>query len=77
MHWLAHVLGLDDAAGGWYLWWSGFASDLAEFAAGASIAGAYLHHHNCHVRGCWRPGHPDDDGEVRCRRHLANVAETR
>jgi len=77
MHWLLHIMGVDDVSGRWYGFWSGFGSDLAELAAGLSIAGAYAKHHECHQKGCWRMGHPDGDGEVFCRKHLlAKQSET-
>ena len=70
LRWLAHLLGLDNASGHWYLWWSGFASDISEFA----IIGAVWHGLNCHEDGCWRVGHRvtlEDNGSHvrRCRRH--------
>lgn len=39
MHWLLHVLGVDNVAGPWYGFWSGFGSDLGEAAL---IVGAVL-----------------------------------
>ena len=61
MTWLWHFLGIDNASGNAYLAWSGFGSDIGEFA----ILGALVAHykrHTCHVdspRFCWRPGtHP-------------------
>lgn len=40
---LAHVLGLDNAAGGWYLFWSGFGSDLTELILlAAAIKGFFV-----------------------------------
>lgn len=70
MHWLAHILGLDSASGGWYLAWSGTLSDLGELAIIGGLIGMYRKH-NCHVKGCFRlarhpvPGTP----WVVCRRH--------
>lgn len=78
MHWLLHILGMDDLSGPWYGFWSGFGSDLAELAAGLSIAAAYTKHHECHQQGCHRMGHPDENGDVFCRKHLlAKRAQTR
>ena len=79
MTWLAHILGLDNASGAWYLAWSGFGSDLGEFA----IVGALFAHykrHTCHVdspRFCWRPGtHPVVGSPFRtCRRHHPAVPD--
>lgn len=66
-NWIGHILGLDDAGGGWYLFWSGFAADLGMFAAIA----AYLRKHNCHQHRCWRIGRHPIDGTpfVVCRKH--------
>lgn len=77
MNWLAHILGLDNGGGMPYLAWSGFGSDLSEFA----IVGALLAHvrrHNCHVHGCLRVGrHPvSGTGFVVCRRHHPDGAPT-
>lgn len=47
---LAHVLGLDDPTGRWYLWWSGPGADLGELA----IVAVIWHHLNCRQPGCWR-----------------------
>lgn len=63
--WLLHVLGVDDASGSWYLFWSGFFADVTIFAA----VGIWLSRHRCHESGCWRLGHPVN-GIVHCRRHV-------
>ena len=67
---LAHILGLDNAAGGWYLFWSGFAGDLGYLTIiGAGYA--FLRRNNCHVHRCWRIGRlpvPGQPWHV-CRRH--------
>ena len=81
MHWLAHVLGLDDASGRFYAFWSGFGSDLSELALVAALV-AVVRKHTCHVRRCWRIGHHPLDGTpwTVCRRHhpdLPNKAPTR
>jgi len=72
MHgWFWHVLdffGIVNEAGPGYGFWSGFAGDLTIFAA---VIG-WLWHHNCHVKGCWRLGHPHE-GKVACRKHHAQV----
>lgn len=67
MHFVAHVLGLDNASGPWYLFWSGFAGDLPEFA-GVAIVWRRM---NCHKKGCWRVGlHRHQGGHyVTCRKH--------
>jgi hypothetical protein len=63
VHWLPHILGIDNLSGRWYGFWSGFGSDLAEFA----LVGALWHHLNCHEPGCWRLARHQMGG--RCRRH--------
>ncbi len=66
MHWLAHALGIDTQKSWPYDFWSGAGTQLTLCAAFL----AWLRHHNCHTRGCLRPGHPvPPDGSVRCRRH--------
>ncbi|RPE39731.1 hypothetical protein EDD90_2748 [Streptomyces sp. Ag109_O5-1] len=66
MHGLAHVLGLDDPSGRWYLWWSGFGADLGLFGAPLVM----WRRHNCEVYGCWRIGrHTTTAGHRVCRRH--------
>lgn len=78
-HWLAHILGLDNASGPIYLAWSGPGADLGEFA----IVGALFTHykrHTCHVdtpRFCWRPGiHPVAGTPFRaCGRHHPTVPD--
>jgi hypothetical protein len=58
MQWVGHLLGLDDASGGWYLWWSGIGADLGYLA----IVGGLINlarRHNCHTDKCWRIGHYD------------------
>lgn len=80
MHWLAHVLGMDDLSGPFYGFWSGAGSDLGELAIVGSMLGVYRKH-NCHVRGCWRIARHQIAGTdwVVCRRHhpdLPNRAPT-
>ncbi len=67
MYWLVHLLGLDDASGRWYLWWSGPGPDVPLLGAAAAI----LRRHNCHTRGCWRIGRFPVDGSswTVCGRH--------
>lgn len=52
IRWLFHVIGIDDASGRAYLWWSGIVGDLAIFGAVFALA----RKHNCHVKGCPRIG---------------------
>jgi hypothetical protein len=65
LHWIAYVLGLTNASGGWYLWWSGFFGDVTIFAG---LFALYFKH-NCHVRGCWRVAKHVVDGSPYCSRH--------
>jgi hypothetical protein len=61
--WLLHITGIDNPAGRWYAFWSGFGSDLAYVAA----IGAAFHHLNCHEGSCWRLARHANDGY--CRKH--------
>lgn len=55
-------MGLTNASGPWYLFWSGIFGDVTIFAA-------VTYHFNCHVSGCWRMGRlPVGDHKV-CRKH--------
>lgn len=66
MHLLQHILGLDDAAGRWYLWWSGVGADLGIVGA---VYGLYRRH-NCEIHRCPRFGrHVTAAGARLCRRH--------
>lgn len=66
MHLLLHVLGLDDASGRWYLWWSGIGADLGYLA----VVGGLYRRHNCEIKGCPRLGrHITAAGAHLCRRH--------
>lgn len=64
---LAHILGLDNASGGWYLWWSGFGADVGLLAASVT----YARHANCHEHHCWRLGkyHVEGTPYRVCRQH--------
>jgi len=71
MHHILVWLGIDDVSGPWYAFWSGFGSDLTEFAIVAALVAA-VHKHNCHVKGCRRVirTHRDDEiGRYACGRH--------
>ena len=66
---MSHWLGLDNAGGPFYLWWSGIGSDLGELTIVVVLAG-YLRKHNCEVHRCWRLGrHQTAAGQHVCRRH--------
>lgn len=56
---------LDPLHGNGYAFWSGIGSGSPVFV----LAIGWWHHHNCHLKGCWRPGHPDADGKPICRKH--------
>lgn len=70
LSWIGHVLGLDNLSGPWYGFWSGFGSDITEFAIVGALIGM-LRKHNCHVHGCPRIGRLKVEGTdyVVCRRH--------
>ena len=73
-HWLAVRTGTVNESGPYYGFWSGFGSDLAEFAIIGTIAtGVYqlVRKYNCHQPGCWRVGnHPAAGGQfMLCYRH--------
>ena len=73
-HWLSHHLGMDNASGGYYLFWSGFGSDITEFALVGGLVGV-ARAHNCHVKGCWRIGkHPHGLYKL-CSRHHPEVPD--
>lgn len=64
--WPSHILGLDNAAGHWYLFHSGIEGQLDR----AAVVLILWRHVNCHEEGCWLIGiHRDGDGHVTCRRH--------
>lgn len=79
MNWLAHILGLDNPAGGWELFWSGFGSDIGEVAILGGMA-AFYRKHTCHVdspRFCWRWGAHQVAGTPykTCAKHHPDVPE--
>lgn len=55
--WFSHTSGLNDEAGDWYGFWSGFGGAIPDFLILGSIITVYRHH-NCHVKGCLRLGKP-------------------
>ena len=73
-HWLEVHTGTVNEPGPYYGFWSGFGSDLPEFAIIGTIAtGVYqlVKKNNCHHPGCWRVGnHPAAGGQFSlCYRH--------
>ena len=67
MHWVTHLLGLDNLSGGWYGFWSGIGGDASVLAIPLTL----WRQHNCHVARCPRLGrHPvGGTGLIVCRRH--------
>lgn len=69
--WAAHIAGLDNASGFWYLLWSGIVGDVALLGA----AWAIVRKHNCETHGCPRLGRHEwvdpQTGQTHklCRRH--------
>jgi hypothetical protein len=58
-HWLQVHTGTINETGPYYGFWSGFGSDLTEFAIIGTIATAVyqlFRKYNCHYPGCWRVG---------------------
>lgn len=73
MTWIAHVMGLDDAAGVWYLFYSGIGSCFI----GLGVIGGLIttvRKHNCHVHRCPRVGRYPVAGTpfIVCQRHHPN-----
>lgn len=69
MEFLMKWLGLTNASGPQYLFWSGFFGDVT-IIAGA--IGLYFHH-NCHARGCPRWGRHKFEGTPYCALHHPNL----
>lgn len=65
MNWLYTWLGLSNASGAPYLFWSGFFGDLTIFAA---MVGFYFHR-MCHDDRCHRWGRHTVDGSPYCKKH--------
>jgi hypothetical protein len=60
-HWTAIHIGSVNESGPFYGFWSGFGSDISEFAIAVGIyTGARKV--NCHSRRCWRIGHHPLEG---------------
>jgi hypothetical protein len=59
VHYLNHLFGFDYGLPyghfAFYNMWSGFGSDVQEFAILGLVAGAYKKH-QCHDKDCWRIG---------------------
>jgi hypothetical protein len=64
---IEHILGIDNASGAWYLFWSGIFGDVVIFGGAVTIAKK----HNCHVNGC-KSVRTSNDPSVHapaCRKH--------
>jgi hypothetical protein len=74
LHFLSHWLGLDNASGALYLFWSGFFGDGPIIVA----LGAIWWRHNCHQKGCWRIARQQIDGSTHyvCHKHHPTGART-
>lgn len=67
---ILHIFGLDTQNGTPYMFWSGVGPVL--FGQLPILIGIIVtaRHKNCHVKGCWRLGHPDPaHGWPACKRH--------
>jgi len=76
---ILNILGVTNLSGRWYGFWSGFGSDLGEFAIFGGLIAAYRRH-TCHVdhpRFCWRPGtHPVAGTPYRaCKKHHPDIPD--
>jgi hypothetical protein len=61
---LLHWLGLDNASGRVYLFWSGFFGDISILVAFV----LFLHHLNCGNKGCWHMArHTTANGHKLCK----------
>ena len=67
MHWLAKILGLTNANGSYYLFWSGFGTQLDRLA----VVAVLWHRFNCHAPGCWRIAIHHPNGAAKCRKHAS------
>jgi hypothetical protein len=77
VNWLIHILGIDNEAGRFYAFWSGFGSDIGEVAILGGMFEFYRRH-TCHVdhpRFCWRWGahHVPGTPYRTCRKHHPTV----
>lgn len=71
MHWLVHWLGLDNASGPIYLFYSGSGA----FILRGSIVLVLWHHLNCREPGCRRIARHMHGGY--CRRHVKERSDVR
>lgn len=66
--WIGHTIGLDNGAGPWYLFWSGWGANFAEYGILLAVIAA-ARKHNCHVKGCWRLSWKQFGDHALCRSH--------
>jgi hypothetical protein len=67
-HWLLVFFGIDNEAGRGYAFWSGFGSDIGEFAI-IGLLYQLVRRHNCHVKRCIRIGRHKTGDHVVCAKH--------
>ena len=75
-HWILTVTGSNNTTGTWYGFWSGFGSDLGEFAIVGGFVSLYRQN-NCHAKYCWRIGRRKVEGTdyTTCRRHFPDATQ--
>lgn len=78
-HWLivhlSQQTGTSNSSSRAYDFWSGFGSDIQEFAILGLVFGAFRKH-NCHVPRCLRLGHHRlADGTPVCRKHHPDLPD--
>jgi len=78
-HWfLRHFLqeiGATSSSSRAYNFWSGFGSDIAEFAIIGALV-QVVRNLNCHEKGCWRLSrHTTASGHRLCKRHIAKPVD--
>lgn len=73
-NWIAHWIGLTNASGPIYSFWSGWFGDLSILA----VPFVLLRSKNCHAKGCPRIGRHAVEGTafVVCRRHHPEEHQT-
>lgn len=72
MGWLGYLLGLDDATGPFYLFWSGVGANLSVLGA----VWVLLRKHQCHVHRCWRIARVPAGSYLVCHRHHPGLVDS-
>ena len=76
-YWLQVHTGTVNEPGPYYGFWSGFGSDLGEYAIVSSVLAGVYHaarKGNCHAHRCWRIGSlPVADGYKVCKKHHREI----